>query len=301
MLELAGSQHGVVTHAQLVERGLPPQGIKHRRARGKLHPIHREVFAVGRPELSRKGELLAAVLACGAGAYLSHESVLELVGVAARPPTVHVSVSPPRVVSRPGIFVHRRLSLSPADLLVRDGIPGTTLLRALIDVAPGTGAGALDDLIETAHRRDLADPATLRRDLDELPAGPGTGALRAVLDRWTLELTDSQLERRMLPIARRAGLGAPLTQQWLNGYRVDFFWPALGLVVEADSLRYHRTARRQLLDARRDQAHVAAGLTPLRFSHTQITYQPETVEETLRKVAARLRAASDASSSPGDT
>jgi very-short-patch-repair endonuclease len=113
--------------------------------------------------------------------------------------------------------------------------------------------------------------------------------VRTVLEHWTLTLTDTQLERRLLPIARRAGLGDPLTQQWVNGCRVDFFWPELGLVVEADGLRYHRTAARQAADARRDQRHLAAGLTPLRFSHSQVTYRPDEVEATLRQVAVRLR------------
>jgi very-short-patch-repair endonuclease len=79
----------------------------------------------------------------------------------------------------------------------------------------------------------------------------------------------------------------------VNGHRVDFFWPTLGLVVEADSLRYHRTAARPAADAKRDQDHTAAGLTPLRFSHAQVTYDAAGVERTLRKVATRLaRAAS---------
>jgi very-short-patch-repair endonuclease len=76
----------------------------------------------------------------------------------------------------------------------------------------------------------------------------------------------------------------------VNGYRVDFFWPDLGLVLEADSLRYHRTAARQAADERRDQAHLAAGLTPVRISHAQITYEPDSLEFTLRQIASRLAA-----------
>ncbi len=98
-------------------------------------------------------------------------------------------------------------------------------------------------------------------------------------------MTDTQLERRFLPLARRAGLPQPLTQQWVNGYRVDFHWPDLGLVVETDGLRYHRTAAQQTIDARRDQTHTAAGLTPLRFSHAQVVYDAEHVEASLRRTA----------------
>ena len=112
--------------------------------------------------------------------------------------------------------------------------------------------------------------------------------MRELLDRATFRLTDSELERRFLRIARAAGLPPPETQVQLNGRRVDFFWPELGLVVETDGLRYHRTAERQSNDARRDQAHVTAGLTVLRFSHAQVRYERSRVAATLKSVAARL-------------
>jgi very-short-patch-repair endonuclease len=112
--------------------------------------------------------------------------------------------------------------------------------------------------------------------------------LREILDRVEFVLTDSALERRFLPLARSAGLPKPSTQQWVNGFRVDFYWPDLGLVVETDGLRYHRTASQQTKDRVRDQAHIAAGLTPLRFTHWQVRYDPQHVERTLR-AAVRSR------------
>jgi very-short-patch-repair endonuclease len=115
------------------------------------------------------------------------------------------------------------------------------------------------------------------------------GGLRATLDRATFVLTDSELERRFLPIARRAGLPSPRTRAWVNGHRVDFHWPELGLVVETDGLRYHRTATQQARDRRRDQEHVAAGAVVLRFTHAQVAYDPEQVRRTLDAVAGRLR------------
>lgn len=92
-----------------------------------------------------------------------------------------------------------------------------------------------------------------------------------------------------MPIARKAGLEPPLTRQVVNGYRVDFYWPQLGLVAETDGLRYHRTASQQTRDRERDQAHTASGLTSLRFSHAQIRFEPDRVATTLRAVADRLR------------
>ena len=89
---------------------------------------------------------------------------------------------------------------------------------------------------------------------------------------------------------RGAGLGPPLTQQWIHGFRVDFVWPDLGLVVETDGLRYHRTAAAQARDRLRDQRLAAAGLTVLRFTHAQVRYEPAHVKRTLAATAARLRA-----------
>jgi very-short-patch-repair endonuclease len=110
------------------------------------------------------------------------------------------------------------------------------------------------------------------------------------LDRATFALTDSELERFFLPVAARSGLPRPRTQRQVNGFRVDFFWPDLGLVVETGGLRYHRTAEQQFQDRVRDQTHAAAGLTPLRFTHWQVRYEPDGVERTLRTVGCRLAA-----------
>ncbi len=122
-----------------------------------------------------------------------------------------------------------------------------------------------------------------------MPRRPGCAVVRRLLDRRTFLLTDSELERGFARIIRRADLPPPLTQQWVNGFRVDFYWPDLGLVVETDGLRYHRTPSEQAKDRLRDQAHTAAGLTPLRFTHAQIRYEPEAVSATRRAVAERLR------------
>ena len=115
-------------------------------------------------------------------------------------------------------------------------------------------------------------------------------ALRRVLDRRTFVLTESALERLFLPITRRVGLPKPLTQVAVSGYRVDFFWPDIGLVVETDGLRYHRTPAQQAKDHVRTQAHFASGLWPLRFTHEQVRYEKPYVERTLRATLRRIEA-----------
>jgi very-short-patch-repair endonuclease len=113
----------------------------------------------------------------------------------------------------------------------------------------------------------------------------------ALIDRRTFRLTRSKLERLFIPIAVRAGYPVPLTRQIVNGFEVDFHWPELKIVVETDGLTYHRTAAQQAKDLVRDQAHAAANLLSLRFSHEQIAYEPAYVEAILRRVRGRLPAA----------
>lgn len=144
--------------------------------------------------------------------------------------------------------------------------------------------------VSEADKLGLIDPEELRSALDGLGNRPGAGIMRGTLDRRTFALTDSELERRFLPLARDAGLPQPQTGRHVNGFKVDFFWPELGLVVETDGLRYHRTPIQQARDRLRDQAHTAAGLTALRFTHAQVTRERVHVQATLRAVARRLRA-----------
>jgi hypothetical protein len=285
--EIAARQHDVIPHRQLVELGLAPYQIRHRVQRARLHRIYRGVYAFGRPGLTREGEWLAAVYACGDGAAISHAPAGALWGMWERSVPIEVSIPRRRSARHPGIVVHRR-SLEPDEITERCAVPVTTPMRTLIDLAARLRDGRIEAMVNEADRLDLIDPVALRCGLDTVRPGPGVGVLRRLLDRRTLTVTDSELERRFLPIAAPAGLGAPLSQVMLSGFRVDFFWPDVGLVVETDGLRYHRTPGQQARDRRRDQAHTAAGLTPLRFTHAQIAHEPGEVERVLRRVASLL-------------
>jgi very-short-patch-repair endonuclease len=141
--------------------------------------------------------------------------------------------------------------------------------------------------VNEADRLELVDPETLRSALCTMRGQPGAGALSRTLDRRIFVITDSELERRFLRLVKRAGLPRPLTGQIVNGFKVDFYWPDLGLIVETDGLRYHRTPAQQARDRRRDQVHAAAGLTPLRFTHAQVMFEPDHVCGVLAAVAQR--------------
>jgi very-short-patch-repair endonuclease len=143
--------------------------------------------------------------------------------------------------------------------------------------------------VNRADKVDLIDPESLRAALQPLKGEPRVPLLREVLDRGTFTLTDSELERFFLSIARRVGLPKPMTRHWVNGHRVDFFRPELGLVVETDGLRYHRTATQQARDTVRDSAHRAAGLVPVRFTHAQVRYEPEYMERIVVAVTRRIQ------------
>jgi very-short-patch-repair endonuclease len=291
VLALAARQHGVITHAQLLELDLAPQAIKHRVDRGKLHRLYRGVYAVGRPRLDRNGQRKAALLASAPGSVLSHSAGLEYWRVGPLAARLEITVCPPRTINQASLRIHRSRTLTAPEIITVEGISVTDPLRTLVDMAPRwRRGGELDDTIERMSQISLRNPEQLLAQLNRRASIPGTALVRKALTRWTLSLTETQLEQRLLPIAKRAGLPEPLRQQRVNGHRVDFFFPQLGLVVEADSLRYHRTAARQAADARRDQAHLAAGITPVRYSHAQITYEPDYVERSLRTIASKLAA-----------
>jgi very-short-patch-repair endonuclease len=274
----------VVTRAQLLELGLSEGAIDHRVERGRLHPVQRGVYAVGRPQLTRLGTLLAAVVSCGPHAALSHQAAAEVLGIR-RPRAGLIDVTVPGGKRRrPGVRVHRA-ALPASERTEHHGIPVTSVVRTLVDLATELGCDEVEAAVGEADRLDLIDPEHLREALDRMQGRKGAGALRQLLDRRSFRLTDSHLERRFLGIVRAAGLPLPRTQQHVNGFRVDFWWPDYQLVVETDGLRYHRTPAQQARDRRRDQAHLAAGLTPLRFTHAQVAEEPAEVERVLKAAA----------------
>jgi very-short-patch-repair endonuclease len=295
--QLARRQHGVVTRAQLLQCGLSQKAIKHRLSMGRLHRVFRGVYAVGRPQLTQRGRWMAAILSCGPNAVLSHRSAAALWAIRAqraarRNPsltgTIDLSVPTEVVRRRPGIRLHRRSFRSTRDVTRRDGIPVTSPALTLIDLATILRPEQLEAAINEADKLSLIDPEHLRVAVDDHAGLDGIATLRKLLDRRTFTLTDSDLERRFLRLVRTAGLPPPRTRQRVNGFQVDFFWPELGLVVETDGLRYHRTPAQQARDRLRDQTHAAAGLTPLRFTHAQVRFELGHVTEMLRSVSARL-------------
>lgn len=231
---------------------------------------------------------MAAVLRCGEGAALSHRSAGALWRICGEiHGEIHVSIPYARNVREPGLVMHRRLSLSAGDVTDNEHIPVTTPAATLIDLASELTDRDLEAAINEADQRDLLSPQALIAAVEQASRRPGIGRLRAMLAKQHFRLSQSELERLFLRLIKKRRLPVPETQVWINGYRVDFFWPDLGIVVEADSGRYHRTAAQQTRDRERDHAHLCAGLVPLRFTHAQIAFRERYVGGVIQTAARR--------------
>ncbi len=234
---------------------------------------------------------MAAVLACGPTAVLSHESAAELWGIGSEPEgLIEISVRVCSARERPGVKAYRRPRLEDRDVTSFSNIPVTGIVRTMIDCSTRLDATGIEQMVNEADARRKIRLDSLRAELESRPGQWGVGKLRDVIDRRTFRLTDSELERRFLSLVESTGLPLPSTGRWLNGFKVDFFWPELGLVVETDGLTYHRTPAQQERDRVRDQAHTAAGLSHLRFTHAQVRFEPDHVVEMLVGTARRLGA-----------
>ena len=192
---------------------------------------------------------MAAVLAAGPGAMVSHASAAFLWGLIAFWPAgpIHVTGPGDRGRRRPG-WSSTVAALTGRDRAERHGIPVTSPARTIVDTAPELSAEQLERRINLADSLDLIDPEALAAELPRMRGQRGVRPVRNLIEQYTFRLTDSELEQRFLRVAAPLRLGPPTTRRRLNGFRTDFVWPDLGLVVEADSLRYHRTPGQQQRD-----------------------------------------------------
>lgn len=285
---LARVQHGAITYAQLRALGYSRDAIAHRVASGRLFRSWPGVYALGRPELTRRGLWKAATLACGEGYALDGESGAALWEVRSSEGR-KIEVAGPGGAGRglDGIRTRRVRALEDHITHV-DNIAVLSLPLLFVHLAPRLSQGALEAAINEADKKDLIHVERLRREIEALKGRPGVAKLRRTIDRATFRYTDSELERAMRPTFRAAGLGEPQTQARVNGYLVDFYWPELNFVIETDGGRFHRTAFQQANDRRRDQAHTLAGTAFLRFTHGQIRYDNAYVRAAVTKLARDL-------------
>ena len=234
---VAARQHGRISHAQLLGAGVDRDRIKRWRADGRLRPVHRAVYAVGHRAPSALADLMAAVLACGDDVRASHRSTLHARGVLkVRPAKPEVSVPTAGGRRQPRIVVHRGASFAPGDTLIFQGIPMTTVPRALLDVALSLDAEALCQACHEAWIRCRVSPPQIEACIARNPTKRGAAKL---LLACRADPTLSELERGFQRLLRRHRLPPPRTNIDRNGDKVDCHWPDPGLTIELLSYGFH--------------------------------------------------------------
>ena len=284
---LGERQHGLVTLAQLAAAGLGASGARRRVAGGRLHRVHRGVYAVGHPLLSAEGRLLAAALACGHAAAVSHRSAAAVLDLR-RDDRARVDVTTPGRArrQRPGIVTHGGV-LDARDVTSVGAIPCTTVARTLVDLAGEVTRRELERACERAEQLRVFDLGELMAALDRAGPRPGVPALRSLLGEGLGEThTRSELEERFLELCRSAGLPRPQPNARLGVLEVDFLWSAQRLVVETDGRAVHGTPQAFERDRDRDRRLLLAGYRVVRFTWRQVTGTPEVVAETVRALLA---------------
>lgn len=263
----ADRQHGVVSIAQIQAAGLDKHQVLHRVRTARLHRIHRGVFAVGHSHLSQEGKWIAATLAGGDAAVLSHRSAASLWALLPNRETSDVEISVPGDGGRrkrAGIRVHRCPSLSAEHVTRRRGIAVTTPSRTISDLR---GAVSAQELRRAQRQAEVLG----------LPLGS-----RAIPDG-----TRSELEFLFLDLCRKHRLPAPRVNVRIGSLLVDFVWRNQKLIVETDGYRYHRGRVAFEDDRARDLKLRALGYDVIRLTHRQVMNDPEEVIAILKKTLTR--------------
>jgi very-short-patch-repair endonuclease len=265
---VAANQHGVLALPQLVSAGISKAGVTRRLSKGRLHRVHRGVYAVGHRHISNEGRWMAAVLACGEGAVLSHISAAELweirrprrrlPGDPPAPAHVTVPISSGRRGGT-GFMLHRSSTLLARHCTRRLGIPVTTPARTLADLRP---------LLSPAQL------AAVRREAEflRLPLGEGSSEERA----------RSELEQLFLALCGRHRLPQPVVNAQVGDCEVDFLWRNARLIAEVDGWESHRSRSAFEEDRARDVHLSVLGYRVLRFTWRQVESDPRRVAKTIR-------------------
>jgi very-short-patch-repair endonuclease len=290
--ELAASQHGVVSLAQLRAVGLGARAAQYRGVSGRLHRVHRGVYCVGHRVLSADGHRMAAVLASGSGAVLSHRSAAAAWGIR---PSSRVRIEVTVATSRRGvgrIELHRTKHLTPDDVIHLRNIPITTIARTLVDLAAVLNPNALQRAVHQAEMLQLLDVTAIRAAIRRAPGRAGARLLGDLLSVPSPGPTRSELEAQFLALCRNAELRMPRINRHVDAgdlLEVDALWPDERLIAELDGGAAHRTTYAFENDRRRDTALAAHGYLVVRFTWQRIANEPQDVSGELRRILA-LRA-----------
>ncbi|MBS1891164.1 MAG: AbiEi antitoxin N-terminal domain-containing protein [Actinobacteria bacterium] len=285
MSEQARRQYGVVSARQLEALGVARRTITRWAASGRLHRIHRGVYAVGHTSLSWEGYCMAAVLA-RPGSVASHKTAAWIWELRRwRPETIHLTAPTRQRVKRD--FVVHFARLAPEDNAVVEGIPVTSVARTVLDLAPEESTPNLHRMMNRAEERKTFDLRRFERLLARAGGHPGRVKLRHALDTFKPEqaVLRSELERRFRDLVLAAGLPRPATNVFVAGYELDAYWEAEGFAVELDVYATHGSRASFEEDRERADDLLLAGIETIRVTGVRLDREPK---ETIARVAAHL-------------
>lgn len=301
LAELARRQHGVVARQQLEAHGIGAGAIEHRMTLARLHPLHAGVYAVGHGAVGAKGKWMAAVLAAGDGAVLSHRSAACFWGLLKEDSLSPEVTAACKTRSTPHLLRHFS-RLREDEAVLRDGIPVTCVARTLLDIAPVLPRYGFERAVREAEVLDLPRRPSLLELYRRHPRRRGARTVRHTLEALALlpgGQSRSALEDRFLRFLRRCSLPLPEQNVWLDvgprRYQADCLWRARRVIVELDGRRAHGTRSAFEHDRERDRRMLAEGWSVIRITWRQLTDQPEAVAADLRRLLLHESAISPAS------
>jgi very-short-patch-repair endonuclease len=285
---LAEGQFGVVSRRQLLGLGFSRREIETRIHGRRLNPLHPGVYAVGHRLIPSEGRWIAAVLATGPGAVLSHWSAAALWMI--RPSSRSVIDVTSAQKGRSWKWIRRHHKGLPEDeTTVEEGLPVTTVPRTILDLAAFENADVVENLLREAEYRHLWDAMSLPDLVERYPGRRGVRRVRLALDRLKEEPKGrkrSKLEERFASFLRRHRLPLPRFNDWIvltdKRYQVDCHWPNLRQIVELDGWEGHGTRSAFREDRARDRRLKATGYTVTRLTWNQLDDEPQAVAADLR-------------------
>lgn len=291
LADLAERQHGVVSIRQLRRLlGYSSSRVSRAVASGRLHPLHRGVYAVGHKDLSPQGSSLAAVLAAGPGALLSHYSAAWLLGLARTSPSpFHVTIAKhSRRAPPPGIILHRARNLADRDRGLEEGIPVTSAARTLLDLAAAVKPDWLRKMLERSEELRLFELHAVESVIDRNRGHRGAARLgRAIAVYRPPAFTRSDAEDLLLELLLEAGLPRPATGYVEVGHELDFYWPDLRFAVELDLFETHGTREAFERDRLRDEELALVGVETIRVTGRRLEREPQRVVERISELLGR--------------
>ncbi len=291
LADLAKRQCGVVSIRQLLgSLGYSQSAVGRATASGRLHRVHRGVYAVGHTRISLRGHCLAAVLACGPGALLSHASAAWLWEISNRSPAPFEVTGPVRRRPRPPIRLHHTRALATEDCGCIDGIPVTALPRTLLDLAAKVPRDRLERALDRAERLELFDLGPVESLLERAVGHPGASRLRRALGIYRApDLVRSEFERRFLDLVRKAGLPSPTANFNVAGYELDMYWQKERFAIELDVYETHGTRAAFENDRRRQEDLKLMGTEMIRVTAPRFDREPTQVIERVARLLEQRR------------